>query len=86
MSAGNPLYSLFGIDAPTIDYAFLIEIKDNQVTISGWIDGFPAYEIYSSVNGKDYEELVQYQPPGSYLDPIGLFKGIDDKIIPRTTK
>ena len=65
-SADNPL-----MGAPAIDYSgtLVIDIEQRIVSVSGARNGFPAYEMYCSVDRGDVHTLLNGQPS----TPLDLF-------------
>ena len=59
-------------------------VDERSATITGSIDGFPAYEVYANINGSGYQTLYQFEP-GSAEDAINLVDELGDEDIPSTT-
>jgi hypothetical protein len=82
LAAGNPLV----LKAPDIDLEIFLDFDwpDWAVTLSGRHDGFPAFEIYMSVDGGKPVELYQFRTAGnSIFEYRKLFPPMDEVITPR---
>lgn len=62
-------------DAPTINYDFDVTVySDGTVHVNGSHDGFPAYEIYKSINGGSSSYTIdQYNPYDHGNDITALY-------------
>lgn len=60
LAASNPLI-LF---APEVDMEISLDFDwtASQVSVQGWHDGYPAFEVYMSVNGGQATELYRFSP------------------------
>jgi RHS repeat-associated protein len=63
INVSNPMVKI----APPIDYDVFVNTSDGR--IAGVANNFPAYEVYMSSNGGEYEALYQYMPS----NPTNMF-------------
>lgn len=60
LAASNPLVAF----APDVDMDISLDFDwaASQVTVRGWHDGYPAFEVYMSVNGGQPIQLYHFSP------------------------
>lgn len=81
LAANNPL--VFGAPDVDLDISLDFDWPNSAVIVAGRHDGFPAFEIYMSLDGGAPTKLYQFDPTGnSFLDHLKLFAPMEIEIKP----
>lgn len=83
LAANNPL--VFGAPDVDLNISLYFDWRNSSVTLTGMHDGFPAFEIYMSVDGGRPIKLYRFSPAGNGVsDHLKLFYPMEERIRPVT--